>query len=95
MLDRPPLLLRWETHLAVGVLGLLLATLDRTADVAREPDLSATSPELRRWWEAGRRERSTPSWRRRFVQERGVLRGLTSLLLAWRAYSLERAASPR
>ncbi len=95
MPGRPPLPYRWEAHLAAGVLTLLLASALERPGAPEEPPASFDTPALRRWWEAGRAERSRPPWRRRFVLERNVVRGVTSLLLAWRCYHLEHLAGRR
>lgn len=95
MPDRPPLPYRWETQLTVGMLSLLLAsTLDKP-EAMQEPPASFDTPELKGWWEARRTERSWPPWRSQYVRERNVLRGVTSLLLAWRCYHLEHAVRRR
>lgn len=92
MPQRPPVPHRWELHLAAGVLALLFAGAASRADSSPEPPAAFRSPELERWWEAGRAERSEPAWLGRFLIERNVVRGVTALLLAWRSYHLERAA---
>lgn len=88
MPGRPPLPYRWELHLAVGVLGLLLASATRKLD--SESLAALRTPELQAWREARRAEQA--SWLGAFARERNALRGVTSLLLAWRSFHLERAA---
>lgn len=88
MPDRPPFPFRWEVHLAAGLISLLLAGASQYTSERRLDGALATA-EVKSWWEAGVTARSRPPWRSQFVLERSVLRGLTSLLLAWRSYRLE------
>ncbi len=89
---RPPLPARWE-YLALSAASLLVIAAVQMK--SRHPDSSlpqVTNPHVRAWLDSTRAEDAQNPWRAQLNLERNVLRGLTGLYLAWRAYRFERAA---
>lgn len=89
MPERPPWPYRWEAQLASALLSLALSGLSRRPPAPQQLDAALATPELRRWWEAGRASRSRPAWHSQFATERSILRAATGFVLAWRSYRLE------